>query len=165
MLDIVAGRYSATSPATINRKVIETAKELTNTTPPSQAVRVYGRLDMIRASTQSFARNFWTGKKSCAVADGFEVGGLTALFQKAVLVLGRAIYRPSGRLLRIDAVEVKTADESQQFFSKVPVPRAHLTKGSRACASAGKGGVASIFGRWPGDETDAEIEAALQELS
>ena len=82
-LDIVAGRYSATSPATINRKVIETAKELTNTTPPSQAVRVYGRLDMIRASTQSFALKLLTGKNPQQVADGFEVGGLTALFQKS----------------------------------------------------------------------------------
>jgi hypothetical protein len=164
-IDIVAGRYSVTAPATITRQVIETAKELTTTTPPSQAVRVYGRLDMIRASTQSFALKLLNGDEIRAVADGFDIGSLAEFFQKNVLVLGKAVYRPSGRPLRIDATGVMIAGDDQRFFSKVPPPRVKPRKYTTLQPSPGKGGVAAIFGRWPGEESDAEIEAALAELS
>jgi hypothetical protein len=164
-MDIVAGRYSAAAPATITRQVIETAKELTNTTPPSQAVRVYGRLDMIRASTQSFALKLTNGDEVRAVSEGFDVGCLTEFFQKNVLVLGKAVYRPSGRPLRIDATGVMIAGDDQKFFSRVPPPRVMPERRTARRPLPGKGGVAAIFGKWPGDESDREIDAALAELS
>jgi hypothetical protein len=164
-LDIIARRYSPNAPATISRRVIETAKSFTNTTPQPQAVRVFGRLDMIRASTQSFAVQLIGGEEVRGVADGFEIASLTGMFQKNVVVLGKAVYRPSGRLLRIDASEVRVADEDQKFFSKIPPAKARVDRTTALRPARAKGGVAAIFGKWPGDETDAEIEAALKELS
>jgi hypothetical protein len=98
--------------------------------------------------------------------NGFDVDTLSACFRKSVLVLGKAVYRPSGRLLRIDASEMRLADESDRFFSKVPLPR-HVTVDVRSLArrNSQKNGMAAVFGKWPGDETDEQIEAALRELS
>jgi hypothetical protein len=164
-LAVVARRYSALAPATITHRVIELAQELTDATPQSRAVRIFGRLDMIRASTRSFVLQLDGGEYvHAAAADSFDIGSLTPLFQKTVLVLGRAVYRPSGRLLRIDAKEVKAASDDQRFFSKIPAPQANLGRRAVYSPAAGRGGIAAIFGKWPGDETDAEVDAALKEL-
>jgi hypothetical protein len=165
-LDIVAQRYSPAAPAKLNHRIVEIAKTFTNDTPPSQAVRVCGKLDMIRASTQSFALQLATGEEIRGVVDGFDVGILSQYFRKSVLVLGKAVYRPSGRLLRIDASEMKLAAENEQFFSKVPAPRqVRIDPRSLARSTSQKNGVATIFGKWPGEETDEQIEAALREIS
>jgi hypothetical protein len=163
-INIVARRHSI-APATITDAVIATAKELTNTTPPSQAMRIYGRLDMIRASTQSFALKLINGEEIRAVADGFDIGGLTEFFQKDVLVLGRLVYRPSGKPLRIDASGVMIAGDDQKFFSKVPPPRATLNTKAISLTRPAIGAISEIFGKWPGNESDREIEIALAELS
>ena len=79
---------------------------------------------------------------------------------------GKAVYRPSGRLLRIDASEMRLAGDNERFFSKVPAPR-HVEVDVRSLArpNSQKNGIAAIFGKWPGDETDEQIEAALREIS
>ena len=107
-----------------------------------------------------------TGEEVRGVVDGFDVGTLTQYFQKSVLVLGRAIYRPSGRLLRIDASEIRPAADDQRFFSKMPAPReVRIDAKSLLRPTSQKNGIAAIFGKWPGDETDEQVEAALREIS
>jgi hypothetical protein len=165
-LEMITRRHSSVARATITPQVIATAKRFSNTIPPPQAIRIYGQLDMIRASTESFALKLTTGEEVRGVLDNFDMGELANLFQKPVLVLGKAVYRPSGRLLRIDATEVRLAEVSERFFSKIPAPKVgrNVQKlGGRPIGS--QGGVAAIFGRWPGDETDAEIDAAMKEFS
>jgi hypothetical protein len=164
-LDVVSRRYSSTAPAEINRSLADIAKKMTGNTPQPQAVRVSGKLDMIRASTQSFALQLVCGDEVRGVVDGFDVGTLTKYFQQSVLVLGRAIYRPSGRLLRIDATEMKPATDDERFFSKVPSPRqVRIDAKALLRPTALKNGVSAIFGKWPGDETDEQVEAALKEI-
>jgi hypothetical protein len=76
-LDVVSRRYSSTAPAEINRSLADIAKKMTGNTPQPQAVRVSGKLDMIRASTQSFALQLVCGDEVRGVVDGFDVGTLT----------------------------------------------------------------------------------------
>lgn len=120
---------------------------------------------MLRASTQSFA---------LATDDGFEVRGVLPegcldlakqLLAQRVLIIGQAIYRPSGRLLRVDALEMQEATEEGAFFSRVPRSKASRTNLSQIIRDQShKKGLAAIIGKWPGVETDDEIAWALQEM-
>jgi len=165
-ISITGNRYTPVHPCVFNESIIDTAKCLHSNTPPSQQSRVVGNLDMIRASTQTFALKLDDGEEIRGVLVAGDVGELTSLFQNRVMVLGKAIYRASGRLLRIDADEVTPASAEDRFFSTVPQPtRQKLDVREVLREQPHKKGLAAVFGKWPGDETDEEIEHALQELS
>lgn len=155
-----------TGTAVINQAVLVTAKQFRETTPHPQRVRVVGTLDMVRASTQSFALRLDDGQEARGILVSGSVVDAAAQLNSRVLVLGRAVYRASGRLLRIDADEIKGAEREPSFWSRVPTPRTrrfdpsalHVPQGPRT-------GVSAIIGRWPGDETDEEIAAWLERTS
>ena len=109
-LTILSNRYGAHEQALLNSATLATARELHDTTPRPQAALVVGKLDMIRDSTQTFALIMDDGQEvRCMMAgdDLEEVATLTSLFNHRVAVSGRAVFRPSGRLLRIEAESVR----------------------------------------------------------
>jgi hypothetical protein len=165
-MTVTSHRYDQRCSPTLDDGVINTARELSSSTPRSQAARIMGRLDMIRASTRSFALQLDDGTEiRGALAEG-EMDDLAQFFQQQILVIGRAVFRPSGNLLRIDATEVHPASESDHFFSSVPAAHTRpLDIGAILRQQERKRGIAAIFGRWPGDETDEEIETALREMN
>jgi hypothetical protein len=121
---------------------------------------------MIRHSTRSFSLRLDSGEEVRGVietTDSCEI--LQALFGKRVLVLGRAVYRPSGRLLRIDAAGLEDGTDVAGLFSRIPAPQTSRppTPALRVTAS-GKRGVAAFFGTWPGDESDADLASMLREI-
>lgn len=157
---------SNTPLAVINHRVIETAQEFKATTPSPQRVRVVGKLDMVRASTQSFALRLDDGQEVRGVLGSGSILEAAAHLNGRVLVLGRAIYRASGRLLRIDADEITAGEQESSVFSRIPAPRVRRWDTSSLRVPQGpKSGVAAILGQWPGDETDEEIDAWLEEIS
>lgn len=163
-IDFFGKRY--TTPAVLNHNIIETAESFTSETPQSDSVRVVGTLDMVRASTQAFALKLDDGQELRGVMLGGEVGDQKHLLEKRVLILGKAIYRPSGRLLRVDTTEMSSATDEDTFFSKMPTAtRKAFDVREVVREQSGKRGLSAIFGKWPGDETDEEIERALQEMS
>ncbi len=99
-------RIASASPAVINSDVVQTASRLFRNTPEPQQTRVAGMLDMIRSSTNAFAVKLENGDEVRAVLSEGKVSKLTELLEQSVLILGKAVYRPSGKLLRIDADEV-----------------------------------------------------------
>jgi hypothetical protein len=121
---------------------------------------------MVRASTQSFALRLEDGQEVRGVLVWGNIVQAASHLNHQVLVLGRAVYRASGRLLRIDADEITGETGEPSFWSRVPPPKRrkfdlapyHKTQGPRS-------GMNAIIGRWPGDETDEEIQAALERLS
>jgi len=156
----------ARQSARVDRQVIEQAESLTRAMPRPQQARIAGVLDMIRASTNTLAIRLETGEEVKGILTVGSVVDLHDLFQKPVTLLGRAVYRPSGALLRVDAVEVRQMQEEDEFFARIPEPTMRpLNMMEVQREQRGKGGVAVIIGRWPGDESDAEIDAALRELS
>ncbi|SFH82842.1 hypothetical protein [Planctomicrobium piriforme] len=153
-------------PALLNTEVISTAREMSLQTPKSNRVRVVGVLDMIRASTQAFSVRLDDGQEMRGVMSPGNLSTHRELFEKRVLILGKAVYRPSGRLLRVDADEMLPASDDDTFFSAMPKPAIRKVELRKAVLEqAGKRGVAGIIGKWPGDETDEEIAAALKEMS
>jgi len=151
----------------VNEKVAETAARLGTITPPTRQVRVAGVLDMIRHSTRSFSVRIESGEDVHGVMESTEsVGTLAGFFGAPVLVIGRAVYRPSGRLLRIDAVRIEDGTGAPALFSKVPPSQTDrpIVASRLKLSETGRRGVAGFFGTWPGDETDAEFDALVPDL-
>ena len=164
-LEFTGTRYTFSQPAVITPAVIRTAHKLSHDTPHPQRIRIVGKLDMIRKSTNSFAIKLKDGQEVRGVLTDGEIARVTELFGQEVLVFGKAIYRPSGKLLRIDAEEFVQAGERDEFFSTIPKPkRSRYDLREVLREQQHKKGVSAIFGKWPGDETDEEVAEALKEL-
>jgi hypothetical protein len=165
-LTLLSQCRAAHEPAVLNSATLAKAKQLHDKTPRPQAAMIVGKLDMIRDSTQTFALIMDDGQEvRCMMAEE-EVGTLTSLFKRRVAVSGRAVFRASGRLLRLEAESVREAAPSDQYFAKVPRPNAPSYDPRRSFKEQShKHGVAAIIGTWPGDETDEQISDWLGELS
>jgi hypothetical protein len=169
MKQVFGGRLAAIrlSDTVVNPAVTATAARLSASTPATRQIRVVGVLDMIRHSTRGFSLRLESGEEVHGVmenADG--LGALPDFFGKSVLVLGRAVYRPSGRLLRIDAAGIEDGSGAAALFSKIPPAQAvrPSASGRWKISESGKRGVPAFFGSWPGNETDADFDALVQEI-
>lgn len=147
----------------LDAQVPETARQLNNQTPLPRQIRLIGKLDVIRHSTRSFVLQLEDGQE----VRGILVEGTPELLQhhfgREITILGKAIYRPSGTLLRVDAVEIIETTEGRGAFSFVPAPLSRTPRPEKRGQSE-KTGIASVFGAWPGEETDEELLAALGEV-
>lgn len=159
-------QQSSMEPPVISSEVTLTAQQLRAATPPPQRVRVVGTLDMVCATTQGFALHLDDGQEVRGVVVSGSVGDAAANLDRRVLVLGRAIYRASGRLLRVDADQITAAGDESTLWSRVPHPRRRKLDLAQYRKPQGPtSGMSAILGRWPGDETDEEIQEALERLS
>lgn len=159
-------RYPAEQPVVVTPAIVEIARNLYANTPLSQQVRISGKLDMLRASTQSFAVLLDDGQEIRGVLGEGDIEQLSPLLNRRVLVLGKAVYRPSGRLLRVDAEEVTLTSGREELFSTIPRPVwKHFDLREIVGEQQHKMGIAAVIGKWPGEESDDEIEQALKELS
>lgn len=163
---IEKGGRMAGAAAVIDRAVIASAERLSSLMPRPRQVRVVGTLDMLRASTNALAIQLESGEEAPGVLVRGDVAAHRDLLKRQVVVMGKAVYRPSGNLLRIDVVEMRPARPEDAFFKTIPEPSSNGVSIERAMRRQGRRrGVAGIIGRWPGDETDEQIEQALRELS
>ena len=164
-LAISGNRIPAHAPVVIDKNVLKQAASLTRSTPKPEQVRIVGTLDMIRLSTNAFAVKLNSGEDVLGILTEGNLSEARNLVGQGILVMGKAIYRPSGKLLRIDAAELVRASEHDQFFSKMPKPKNDKFDLNEIFRQQKhKRGIAAIYGKWPGDETDEEILAALKEM-
>lgn len=162
----ISRRHTKRKPASMSPSIIDSAKSLLGKTPASQRVRLVGQLDGMEASTQRFSVLLDSGEKVFGVFSDEQLDSINELWRQRVLVLGTAVYRPSGKLLRVDADEVTLTEETGKFFSTIPQPRReHFDLRETIRSQQQKKGLAAIMGKWPGDESDDEIALALKELS
>ena len=147
----------------IDEEVASNAKTLSDRTPLPRLVRVVGTLDMVRHSTRSFGLVLDGGDEIRGVLIEGTSGMLQDYFGKQITVLGKAIYRPSGTLLRLDASEILPSLDGRAAFLRIPPALVRPCKPERR-PQASNGGVAAFFGSWPGEETDRELLAALEEI-
>lgn len=165
-IDFTSRRYSRTKPARFTPALVESARYLLGRTPTPQRLRIVGQLDGLVASTQRFSILLDSGEKVVGVFTDDQMDAMQKLWRKRVLVLGTAIYRASGRLLRIDADIVRPGEGEPQIFSQMPSPPGTKIDVVKLRKSQGpKSGINAIIGKWPGDETDEELTAILEELS
>jgi hypothetical protein len=158
---------NGTGSTRVTEKVTETAARLGASTPASRQIRIAGVLDMIRHSTRSFSLRLESGEQVRGVMESAD--GLAAMpefFGKPVLVPGRAVYRPSGRLLRIDAAGIEDGTRASPLFSKIPAPQNVRPSASSLwkISETGRRGVPAFFATWPGDETDADMDMLVKDI-
>lgn len=154
---------SQSRAAHIDKDVARSAQLLCGQTPSPRLVRVVGKLDMVRHSTRSFGLVLDGGDEIRGVLLNGNSEVLQNYFSQEITVLGRAIYRPSGTLLRLDASEILPTTEGRRAFSKVPQSLPLSLKSERRVPNQ-KAGVASFFGTWPGDESDRDLLDVLEEV-
>ena len=150
----------------VTSQVVDSAIRLADRTPQPRQIRLTGLLDMIRHSTRSFGLKLEDGDEVRGVLETTEqTEALKQFLGKKLLVLGRAVYRPSGKLLRIDAEGFETGEGQPLLFAKVPPPReVRPTPVRLKPLSHQPQGVPAFFGTWPGEETDEDFERMLVEL-
>ncbi|MBX3175893.1 MAG: hypothetical protein KF886_00890 [Candidatus Hydrogenedentes bacterium] len=150
----------------IEQPLIEAVGRLISTTPSPRRVRVQGVLDMVRCSDRVFEVETGGGERLRAVWTPMDLAPLKEYLNTGVLIEGDASFRPNGKVLRVDVDAIRPALPEDAFFSVLPRPEpnpaqaAHLPdRGSRA-----NGGLASLAGAWPGDESAEELLATLADL-
>ncbi|MFG0335295.1 MAG: hypothetical protein ACF8TS_18200, partial [Maioricimonas sp. JB049] len=88
------------------------------------------------------------------------------LLNSRVLVRGTAVFRPSGRLLRVDADALDLSTDESDIWSRMPTAAVEKLDESQLRKRQGaRTGMAAILGKWPGDESDKQISEALEQLS
>jgi hypothetical protein len=136
--------------------------------PADQRTMVVGKIDLLHHSKRMFTVRTDDGKdlRGAFVNEDVSLESLGQLFGQRACVSGVAKFRPSGDLLLIEAEAISPADEGLSVLSVAPKPL-FSTLDTRALhrSQGPKSGVAAVFGRWPGDESDEEVEALLAEMS
>jgi len=110
---------------------------------------------------------------SFKLKDGSEVEGLLVqgdpsefakLFGQGVVLYGKAVFLPTGRILRLEADDFRTATPNDEFFGRLPkstVVPTNLEEIGRHNLLR----LENVIGKWPGDETDEQVAEALRRLS
>jgi hypothetical protein len=147
--------------------LMQHARALSAATPRSREVRIDGVLDMIRQSTRSIGIKLDDGEEVRGILVDGDVGQARSLFGKRVSVQGSAVFRPSGRLLRVDAKAMVPCEGGSGFWSKLPRAKAPtLANVRQRSLQTASNGVNAFFGRWStgslGDEELLELLGAGQ---
>lgn len=162
-LTFPADAGSSNAADVLDEQVSRNALLLSDRTPTPRQIRVVGKLDMVRHSTRSFGLLLSDGQEVRGILNDGDPDLLQQYFGREITIFGKAVYRPSGNLLRIDAQEILDTVEGRSAFSVVPPALTHRLKLDRKIQDS-RNGVSAFFGTWPGDETDEELLAALGEM-
>jgi hypothetical protein len=152
---------------TVTPEGMRTVRRLHRQTPAPQKVRVAGKVEVIRHSDLAFVLVLATGEKIPGLLAAGDPQVLTNHWGRDAVVTGIAHFRPSGTLLRVDAELIHPAGARDlEAWSSVPRSLFGTARESAAARPAGtRGGLNALFGAWPGDESDDEVTAWLEELS
>jgi hypothetical protein len=154
-------------PARLDAEVTSAADELSAVTPASYRVRVVGRLDLMGASQGVLKLEVRPGVAVTGLWEGeAAMDSLRDFFNRDVVIEGKAVFRPSGSLLRVDVRAIAAASTADEYFRAVPSASAVVD----AAKSARLGSRVSspyerIFGRIPAEESDEDFLAAIDALT
>jgi len=161
--DIHITNGTALSPVvSIAPAQIEQIAKLRKQTPHPRMAKVSGKMDMIRHSDKGFELILDSGDTIRGIAQDCHAENLPAFYGNRVLVSGKVVFRPSGSILRIEASKIEHVEETPGLWNKAPKPitsRFDVRDVHRPQTS--KSGMSKVFGAWPGDESDEEIERLL----
>jgi hypothetical protein len=165
---VVAVDFVARRRVTIDEQRIEQLAVLKRSIPAGQRTILAGKLDAIRHSDRMFTLNVQqVGAVRGLFTEAVSSDVVGLFWGKDVRVGGLAKFRPSGGVLRIEAETIEPASDADiAVWSSLPRPiSSDLDVRALRKPQTSRSGVASIFGQWPGDESDEEFERALADLS
>jgi len=112
-----------------------------------------------------FTLVFKDGEVLRGLVEAKDATRLAKLSGQQVLVSGTALFRPSGSVLWVEADRIETACDVS-LWSRMPRPvLGDLDRRTLRRPQGPRSGLNAILGRWPGDESEEEIAAALAEIS
>lgn len=151
----------------MDQEPVERVARLRRQVPAPQATRVAGKLDSIRYSDRMFTLVLDSGMVLKGVAERLEPEQLASLFGQLAVVSGIAVFRPSGSVLRLEAEQIQAISPDQAaLWAKPPRPLlAPLDIRSLRVSQDALSGIHAIYGQWPGDESEEELLAAIEEMS
>lgn len=154
------------APVMITPAGLAAAERLQKQTPRPQRVRVAGKVDAIRHSDRAFTLVLESGEVIRGILAEGDPEELAPYFGQATVVGGMAQFRPSGSLLRIDADLLEAATEHDlSLWSEPPRPLFGGSLVNNVRRQGPRSGISAVIGTWPGDETDDEVFAMLEEMS
>jgi hypothetical protein len=160
-LDGIAGREA---PVEVAREALPRIELLRDETPPPSAVRITGTLDTISATSNTILVMLPDAHMVQARFEDPDPEILRGLFGKRVTISGMARFRPSGRLLLVDATYLGPATPNDVIWERVPTARPGTASPVFTTPQESISGVAAFFGIWPGEESDEDLLRALQEI-
>lgn len=154
-------------PLIVRESDIRGLRELKKAIPPPQAVRLAGKLDLIKHSDGTFTVELPTGDKVKGITEEDQRDRLQQLWGANALVVGTAHFGPSGKILRIEARMVRAASEKDsQLWAIPPEPQQLRVAEAKVRVSQGpRSGINALIGKWPGDEEDDAILDILEQMS
>jgi len=148
----------------IDRAAIARVRQISAKAYSAQRVRIAGRLETIRYSDCRFTLVLLDGTTLQGTALELGHDALQNHFGRTVVVTGKAVFRASGKPLRIEAESIEIASERDAvIWSSAPKPLLAPHPGRQLREEQrGKMGFGALLGQWPGDESDEELKAAME---
>jgi hypothetical protein len=149
----------------VQRSSVGQFRQLESRIPKPQRVNVAGKLDTIRHSDRTFVLALSADHRIRGIAEQSE--DLQQLWGKSVFATGTAHFTVDGSVQRVEVDLLRLATERElSLFSEAPLPITRTIQPQDLKRPQGRrSGLNAIFGKWPGDEDDAEIAEALHDLS
>lgn len=164
--DVEAIEFQISGTPTVDQRLVGLSRALNEQTPSNRRVRVMGRLDLLSNSDSLFRILLPGDQKVRGTWKMDDIAKLRSMLNEDVVINGTAVFRPSGKLLRVDAETMHVAEAGDHLFEKLPQPlpiglpvKSYLQKQSSSRS------MQSVMGQWPGDESDEQILEALEEMS
>jgi hypothetical protein len=147
---------------TIDPDTLRCVRDLSEQTPSPRVARVSGVLDVLTYSARAFVLRVGSDEKVSlrGIASAGAFDELMPLLGKHVVVEGQVAYRPSGNPSRIEIDKAWLAGEGDVVWERLPV---QVSAALRPAASTPE--LASLYGKWPGEEKDEDLFTALEQLS
>jgi len=160
---------AVTRPPRVRHSEIRRFRDIAHRIPRPRHVRTAGKLDSIRHSDSTFSLALEDGGEVIkGVAGRGDLGALQALWGEPVVVSGQAHFTASGKIQRIDADAIgRASDRDLTAWSLRPEPleSTGADAGRLRVAQGPRSGLNAVLGAWPGDESEAELVAAIREMS
>ena len=155
------------SYSTIDRTVLDTVDKLRQITPPNQRIIASGTLDELAGSKRTFIIKQADGSQIRGILPSGDPADFARYFGQQIVVDGEAVFRPSGQLSHLVVTGIHAATENDAIWENVPIQVS--TSGSigapRSQIAQRRNQLAMVRGKWPGNESDEELVAALEEIS
>lgn len=165
-VDAIEFRHRVDGPPELElqRGALASLRTLAHRIPRPQHVRLAGHLETIRHSDLTFSV-LVSGTGVRGVADPACAEALRELWGTDVVVSGEAHFTLRGDIQRIEAVRFLAATQPElELWGNLPAPLEHAPA-SLHKPQGPRSGLSAVFGKWPGDESDADVAAALDALS
>jgi len=136
-----------------------------NETQDQKRIIVSGMLDQLTYSKHTFVLRIGRRMLRGVLPSG-NIRAYRDLLGEKIVVDGTATFQPSGKMTVIVATAIHKAAEQDAVWEHVPHSSPHTLDElcPRNPLPPGESGFGRIFGKWPGDETDEEITAALKKM-